>query len=127
MALALTDYGFEAVIAPSYGDIFRGNAIKNSLLPVILTASEIEELFQNQQSASATELTINLAAQTVSVEGGQVFSFEIADDEKKRLLEGQDDISLTLQRKDEICRYEEWRRRLEPWVFGEQPPEAPKS
>ena len=116
---ALMDYGFDAVIAPSFGDIFRNNAVKNGLLPVILSADEVEALFSRTQNSDAEKrlLTIDLAAQSVTLADGRVFSFAIAADEKKRLLEGLDDIAITLQKENDIRRYEEWRRRVEPWVF----------
>ena len=116
---ALMDYGFDAVIAPSFGDIFRNNAIKNGLLPVILSADEVEALFCQTQDPDSEKrlLTIDLAAQSVTIADGRVFSFAIVADEKKRLLEGLDDIAITLQKENDIRRYEEWRRRLEPWVF----------
>lgn len=111
---ALDGYGFRAVIAPSFGDIFYGNAIKNGLLPVCLASAEMDFLFSLCENA-APRLHIDLAAQTVSSEK-ESFSFAVAPDDKIRLLEGLDDIALTLRRRDKIREYEKQRRALEPWL-----------
>ena len=113
---ALMDYGFRAIIAPSFGDIFHNNAAKNGLLAVQLAAANIDALFAlcAQQSP---RLHVDLAAQTIAVADGDTFVFDIAADDKSRLLGGLDDIALTLRHQDKIQQYETWRRTQEPWLY----------
>ena len=108
---ALMDAGFRAVVAPSFGDIFYTNAIKNGLLPVCLPAANVDTLF----AQTGPSMHIDLATQTVAV-GDDVFSFAIAADDKNRLLHGLDDIALTMQYADDIRRYEKQRLTKEPWL-----------
>ncbi|MFI4877001.1 MAG: 3-isopropylmalate dehydratase small subunit [Blastopirellula sp. JB062] len=104
---SLDDYGFRAVLAPSFADIFYGNSFKNGLLPVRLTEDQIEEIFQKAKSVGpGYELTINLDAQTVTDNDGILFSFEIDEARKHKMLNGLDDIALTLQNEDKITAYE---------------------
>lgn len=104
---ALDDYGFRAVIAPSFADIFYGNSFKNGLLPVRLTEDQVEEIFQKAKTAGAGyQLTINLDAQTVTDNDGILFSFEIDEARKQKMLQGLDDIALTLQHEDKIAEFE---------------------
>ncbi|MGI9307482.1 MAG: 3-isopropylmalate dehydratase small subunit [Gammaproteobacteria bacterium] len=114
---ALSDYGFRAVIAPSFGDIFYTNAVKNGLLPVSLAAAEMDALFA-LCARGDLRLQIDLAAQTVSAEGGEDYVFTVAAADKTKMLNGLDDIALTLQRRDKIKEYEKWRREKEPWLDG---------
>ena len=109
---AMVDYGFRAVFAPSFGDIFHGNAVKNGMLTARISHDVADSLFALCQKA---QLHVDLSAQTVSADG-QTFSFEIADDDKTRLINGLDDIALTLRSRDKIVKYEEWRRGVEPWL-----------
>jgi 3-isopropylmalate/(R)-2-methylmalate dehydratase small subunit len=104
---ALEDYGFEAVIAPSFADIFYSNCTKIGLLPVVLTEGEVRGVMDAGHAA------IDLAAQRVSWDGGEA-SFEIDQETKRRLLEGLDDIGVTLQQQDAIARFEAERERLGP-------------
>ncbi|HEU0025427.1 MAG TPA: 3-isopropylmalate dehydratase small subunit [Thermoleophilaceae bacterium] len=104
---ALEDYGFEAVIAPSYADIFYSNCTKIGLLPVVLTEDEVRGVME------AGSASIDLAAQRVSWDGGEA-SFEIDQETKRRLMEGLDDIGVTLQQQDAIDRYEAERERHGP-------------
>jgi len=115
---ALEDYGFKAVIAPSYADIFYNNCFKNGVLPVILTESEVDELFQELASDEGYHLDIDLAAQTVTTDSGKVFSFELDEFRKECLLSGLDEIGLTLTSSDLIKEYEIEREKQHPWVFG---------
>ena len=115
---ALEDYGFNAVIAPSYADIFYNNCFKNGVLPVILTESEVDELFQELASDEGYHLDIDLAAQTVTTDSGKVFSFELDEFRKECLLIGLDEIGLTLTSSDLIKEYEIEREKQHPWVFG---------
>ena len=115
---ALEDYGFNAVIAPSYADIFYNNCFKNGALPVILTETEVDELFQELASDEGYHLNIDLAAQTVTTDSGKVFSFELDEFRKECLLSGLDEIGLTLTSSDLIKEYEIEREKQHPWVFG---------
>jgi 3-isopropylmalate/(R)-2-methylmalate dehydratase small subunit len=115
---ALEDYGFNAVIAPSYADIFYNNCFKNGVLPVILTESEVDELFQELASDEGYHLDIDLAAQTVMTDSGKVFSFDLDEFRKECLLSGLDEIGLTLTSSDLITEYEIEREKQHPWVFG---------
>ncbi len=103
---ALDDFGFRAVIAPSFADIFRNNAMKNGLLPVILTAAEVDRIFAVEGEHPGYELTIDLEKQTVSDSYGWSARFEIEPFAKKCLLEGLDDIGLTLTHESRIAAYE---------------------
>ena len=115
---ALTDYGIRAVIAPGFADIFFNNSFKNGLLPIALTESEIDQLFNEEQAGARYQLEIDLEVQTVTTPGGSVFSFEIDEFRKYRLLHGLDDIGLTLQHQDAIRAYEERRKAEAPWLFA---------
>jgi 3-isopropylmalate/(R)-2-methylmalate dehydratase small subunit len=103
---ALADYGFRAVIAPSFADIFRNNCLKNGLLTVILKSEEIDAIFEAIKRHDNYQLTVDLPAQTVSDEFGWRAHFDIEPFPKKCLLEGLDDIALTLAHEHEIAAYE---------------------
>ncbi len=104
---ALTDFGFKAVIAPSFADIFRNNCLKNGMLPIILKPEEIEQIFQAVKRHDDYALTVDLPAQTVSDAFGWSARFEIQAFAKKCLLEGLDDVSLTLLNEQDIADYEQ--------------------
>jgi len=114
---ALDDFGFRAVIAPGFADIFYNNSFKNGLLPITLSAQVVDDLFNRVSSNPGLQLSIDLEAQTVSCEGEIIASFEIDEFRKHCLLNGLDDIGLTLQYADEIKAYEEKRKQLAPWLF----------
>lgn len=114
---ALAGYGFRAAVAPSFGDIFYGNAVKNGFLPVRLAAEEMDALFA-LCAKGGLRMQIDLAAQTASVEGGETYAFAIDGGDKTKMLEGLDDIALTLRRAGKIREYEQWRREKEPWLDG---------
>jgi 3-isopropylmalate/(R)-2-methylmalate dehydratase small subunit len=114
---ALVDFGFRAILAPSFADIFYNNCFKNSLLPVILADEEIDELFLLVQEASQFTVTIDLHRQTVGLANGRELHFAIDAFRRKCLLEGLDDIGLTLQKKDLIEAYEKRRQQECPWLF----------
>jgi 3-isopropylmalate/(R)-2-methylmalate dehydratase small subunit len=114
---ALDDYGFRAVIAPSYADIFFNNCFKNGLLPIILTDAEVEELFQAVAAAPGMSLTVDLENQKVVSPAGKEYSFEVDGFRKHCLLNGLDDIGLTLEHADDIRAYEAKRRAEAPWLF----------
>ncbi|MDR0251438.1 MAG: 3-isopropylmalate dehydratase small subunit [Burkholderiales bacterium] len=115
---ALDGYGFRAVIAPSFADIFFNNCYKNSLLPIVLPTAVMDQLFQEVAAQEGYRLTIDLVAQTVTTPSGQVFEFDITEHRKHCLLNGLDEIGLTLAHADEIRAYEEWRRQTAPWLFA---------
>ncbi|MFA5242177.1 MAG: 3-isopropylmalate dehydratase small subunit [Sulfuricella sp.] len=115
---ALLDYGFRAVIAPSFADIFFNNCFKNGILPIVLDAECVDLLFKEVAAQPGCRLSIDLDAQTVTTPGGQVFSFDVDSFRKYCLLNGLDDIGLSLQHADKIKAYEERRRQSEPWVFN---------
>lgn len=114
---ALDDYGFRAVIAPSFADIFFNNCFKNGLLPIVLSDEIVEQLFSEMYAAEGYELAIDLDAQTVTTPAGEAFAFEVDAFRKHCLLHGLDDIGLTLNESDAIKAYEAKRRVSAPWLF----------
>ena len=115
---ALEDYGFRTIIAPSYADIFYNNCFKNGLLPVILTEQQVDVLFKEMNAAEGYQLTIDLVAQKVIRPNGESFNFEIDVFRKDCLVQGLDEIGLTMQSADAIKEYEKTRQASQPWVFG---------
>jgi len=116
---AMLDYGFRAVIAPSFADIFYNNCFKNGVLPIVLGRSVVAELFQETTDNPGYRLAIDLATQTVKTPGGRVLTFDIDDFRKQCLLAGLDEIGLTLQKTAEIRSYEQRRRAQAPWLFSD--------
>ncbi len=114
---AILDYGISCVIAPSFADIFYNNCFKNGILPIVLSDAEMDVLFSETQAQEGYRLNIDLNAQTVTTPKGHVFSFEVDDFRKHCLLNGLDDIGLTLQHADVIRDYEETRRAEAAWLF----------
>jgi 3-isopropylmalate/(R)-2-methylmalate dehydratase small subunit len=115
---ALLDYGFRCVIAPSFADIFFTNSFKNGLLPVVLQESEVDRLFYECASFPQLRLTVDLDAQTVSTtDRAQVMRFEIDPFRKYCLLNGLDEIGLTLRHKDKIQAFEAKRLQQFPWLM----------
>lgn len=117
---ALLDYGFRAVIAPSFADIFYNNSFKNGLLPVVLPGETVDRLFHETIASPGYRLTVDLATQTVVTPSGAAFRFELDAFRKHCLVNGLDDIGLTLQRVDEIRVYEARRKQEAPWLFSER-------
>jgi len=116
---ALAEYGIRAIIAPSYADIFFNNCYKNGLLPVVLTEPEVDRLFHEVAAFPGFRLAIDLEKQTVaSVDGGKVMHFDMEPFRKYCLINGLDDIGLTLRHADKIRSFEERRRTEQPWLFG---------
>jgi len=114
---ALADFGFRAVIAPSYADIFFNNCYKNGLLPIALTDAEVDRLFAATAAFPGFTLTIDLEAQTVrSADGSLAYSFEVEPFRKHCLVNGLDDIGLTLQHADAIRAFEAKRLAEQPWL-----------
>jgi 3-isopropylmalate/(R)-2-methylmalate dehydratase small subunit len=114
---ALDDYGFRCVIAPSYADIFYNNCFKNGLLPIALDASIVDQLFEEMYEREGYTLTVDLPAQQVKTPGGETFQFEVDAFRKHCLVEGLDDIGLTLQSADAIRNFEQRWRQDSPWLF----------
>jgi 3-isopropylmalate/(R)-2-methylmalate dehydratase small subunit len=115
---ALEDYGFRAIIAPSFADIFFNNCFKNGVLPIVLPAETVDKLFREALASEGYRLTVDLAAQTVTTPSGESFAFEVDPERKHRLLNGLDDISLTLKYTDQIQAYETRRKQEAPWLFA---------
>ena len=114
---ALADDGIRALIAPSFADIFYNNCFKNGLLPVVLAADVVDRLFRETFATPGYHLQIDLAAQIVTTPCGEKHSFEVDAHRKMCLLQGLDDIGLTLQHVDAIRAYETQRRQTAPWLF----------
>ena len=114
---ALLDYGFRAIVAPSFGDIFFNNCFKNGLLPVVLSQHEVERLFHETEAFPGFRLVVDLERQSVAtVDGAQVFRFEVEPFRKHCLLNGLDEIGLTLHHADEIRAFEAKRLAEKPWL-----------
>ena len=114
---ALEDYGFRCIIAPSFADIFYNNCFKNGVLPVRLDEDIVARLFDEMYAQEGYELTIDLEQQQVVTPGGERFGFEVDEFRRHCLLNGLDDIGLTLESADAIRAYEERTRKSSPWLF----------
>ncbi|MCX7945505.1 MAG: 3-isopropylmalate dehydratase small subunit [Hydrogenophilus sp.] len=120
-AWALVDFGFRAIVAPSFADIFYDNALKNGLLLVVLEADIVERLFEECKTTPGYQLRIDLPAQTVTTPEGEIFSFAIDPHRKECLLNGWDEIGLTLRYAEEIRAFEKAYRARFPFYFiGEE-------
>lgn len=114
---ALLDYGFRAILAPSFADIFYNNCFKNGILPVVLGEAQIDRLLAEIPASLGYRIRIDLPGQTVRLPDDTRWSFDIDPFRKKCLVEGLDDIGLTLARKDEIAVYEDRKHHETPWLF----------
>jgi 3-isopropylmalate/(R)-2-methylmalate dehydratase small subunit len=114
---ALEDYGFRCVIAPSYADIFYNNCFKNGVLPIVLDAAVVDRLFEELYALEGYQLTIDLEQQSVRTAKGEIFSFEVDEFRKHCLLNGLDDIGLTLESAAAIHSFEQRWREQSPWLF----------
>jgi 3-isopropylmalate/(R)-2-methylmalate dehydratase small subunit len=112
---ALEDYGFRAIIAPSFADIFFNNCFKNGILPIVLPAETVDQLFK--EVVDVYRLTIDLQTQTITTPSGQNIAFTVDENRRYRLLNGLDDIALSLQHADKIKMYEAERAKRAPWLF----------
>jgi 3-isopropylmalate/(R)-2-methylmalate dehydratase small subunit len=115
---ALLDFGFKAVIAESFADIFFNNCFKNGILPIVLPAAEIDALFAQVEATPGYQLTIDLPAQAVIRPDGKGIPFQVDAFRKECLLNGWDDIGLTLRHADKIRAFEDKRRIEQPWLFA---------
>src|SRR5487761_8053 len=115
---ALEDYGFRAVIAPSFADIFYNNCFKNGLLPIALPQAVVDRLMEDARKGANAGLSIDLEQQTISRPDGEIVPFDLDPFRKHCLLNALDDIALTQQKTPAIARYEGERRAAQPWLFG---------
>ena len=115
---ALTDYGFRVIIAPSFADIFFNNSFKNGLLLIVLHENIIDNLFDKSHSDKALRIAVDLVTQTLQLDDGEVIPFDIDPFRRECLLQGLDDIGLTLQHVDEIRAFETRRKQQAPWLFS---------
>jgi 3-isopropylmalate/(R)-2-methylmalate dehydratase small subunit len=115
---ALLQYGFQAVIAPSFADIFYNNSLKNGLLLIKLDAKTVDRLFREVEGQPGFRLAVDLEAQTVTAPGGETFKFDIDPFTKHCLLNGLDEIGLSLEHAETIKAFEAQHRERQPWLFG---------
>ncbi|MRU15761.1 3-isopropylmalate dehydratase small subunit [Roseovarius sp. A21] len=113
---AIKDFGIRCVIAPSFADIFYNNCFKNGILPIALPQEQVDLLMKDAEKGSNARMTVDLEAQTVTTSDGEVVSFEIDPFKKHCLLEGLDDIALTLEKSSSIDTFEESATSSRPWV-----------
>jgi 3-isopropylmalate/(R)-2-methylmalate dehydratase small subunit len=113
---ALQQYGFRALIAPSFADIFYNNCFKNGLLPIVLSEQQVDHLFNETYAFNGYQVTIDLAAQLVRTPDGREYAFEVDAFRKYCLLNGYDDIGLTLRHADDIRSFEAERLAKQPWL-----------
>ena len=116
---ALEDYGFRCIIAPSFADIFFNNCFKNGILPIVLPAETVDALFKAMYAEEGYRLTIDLPAQCIRTPDGQEIAFEVGAFRKHCLINGLDDIGLTLQDADDIREFEKAWQQKSPWLFRE--------
>ena len=114
---SILDYGFEVVIAPSFADIFCSNCYKNGLLPIVLTESEVDYLFQQVNMNPEFNCKVDLNEQKITDDHDKIFNFQIDEFRKYCLLNGYDEIDLTLQHADKIKAYEEKLKQISPWLI----------
>jgi 3-isopropylmalate/(R)-2-methylmalate dehydratase small subunit len=115
---ALLQYGFQAVIAPSFADIFYNNSLKNGLVLIKLDAKVVDRLFKETAATEGYRLAVDLEQQTVTTPGGESFHFDIDPSRKHCILNGLDDIGLTLEHADKIKAFETKHRAEQPWLFA---------
>ncbi|MBF6057312.1 MULTISPECIES: 3-isopropylmalate dehydratase small subunit [Thiomicrorhabdus] len=115
---ALKDYGFDVIISPSFADIFFNNSFKNGILPIILDEKTVDDLFNEVFAAEGYELTVDLDAQQIIKPNGDMIAFEVDSFRRHCLLNGLDDIGLTLQYQDDIKAYEDNRKATKPWLYA---------
>lgn len=114
---SLQDYGFRVIVAPSFADIFFNNCFKIGVLPVILSAAVLDQLFEEVKSTEGYCLIVDLQEQSVSTPNGEAFRFEVDSFRQHCLLNGLDEIGLTLEKAEKIKQFEQQRREQQPWLF----------
>ncbi len=115
---ALKDYGFDVIIAPSFADIFFNNSFKNGIVPIVLDEKIVDELFKEVFAEEGYQLTVDLEAQKIIKSSGESIAFEVDAFRKHCLMNGLDDIGLTLAHQDDIKAYEAKTKKISPWLFG---------
>jgi 3-isopropylmalate/(R)-2-methylmalate dehydratase small subunit len=115
---ALLDYGFKCIVAKGFADIFYGNCFKNGILPVVLPPKVVDDLFRAVYAREGYRLTVDLPQQTITTPDGERVPFEVDPFRKDCLVQGLDDIGLTLSHQDDIRAYEARRRAEAPWLFA---------
>ena len=115
---ALQDYGFRVIIAPSFADIFFNNCFKNGILPIVLDAAIVDSLFNELAAQTGYQLTVDLEQQQITKPDGSTIPFEVDVFRKHCLINGLDDIGLTMQHVDDIKAYEQKRKQQAPWLFA---------
>jgi 3-isopropylmalate/(R)-2-methylmalate dehydratase small subunit len=115
---AIDDYGFRVVIAPSFADIFFGNCYKNGILPIVASSEIVDKLFKDCLANEGYRLKVDLESQKVTMPSGESFAFDITPHRKHCLLNGLDEIGLTLQHADEIKAFETKHKAAQPWLFA---------
>lgn len=115
---ALEDYGFRVIIAPSFADIFFNNCFKNGMLPIVLSVDDVDALFKETEAAEGYKLNIDLSAQTISTPSGNSYQFDVDAFRKHSLLNGLDDIGLTMQHQEAIKAFEKKHQVAQPWLFN---------
>ncbi len=115
---ALQDFGFRAILAESFADIFYNNCFKNGLLPIVVPKAEMDALFGLTEHTPGYRLTVDLAAQLIVRPDGHAIPFDVDPFRKECLLNGWDDIGLTLRHAEKICEFEARRRTEQPWLFS---------
>ena len=115
---AIKDYGIEVVISTSFADIFKRNSFKNSLLLISISKNILDTLFQEILDSPNYELTIDVQNQTITTPSKQAYDFDISDSDKERIIQGYDDIGLSLMHKNKIEQYEKKMKQKKPWMFG---------
>ncbi|WCL47886.1 3-isopropylmalate dehydratase small subunit [Leptospira sp. GIMC2001] len=114
---ALEDFGFKAMIAPSFADIFYNNCFKNGMLPVVLQTSEVDEIFQFVAGNEGKKITVDLVNQVVEIPNGKSYKFEVDPVRKESLLNGWDDIGLTMRFEEDITKFENKQKATMPWLY----------
>lgn len=115
---AIEDYGFRVIIAPSFADIFFSNCYKNGILPIVADAAIVDKLFKECEASEGYCLSVDLETQTVTMPSSESFTFDITPHRKHCLLNGLDEIGLTLQHADEIKAFEAKHKAAQPWLFA---------
>lgn len=115
---ALLDYGFRVIVAPSYADIFFNNCFKNGILPVVLTGAEVQRIFDVVEPLEGAQLSVDLQRQSIRLPDGEEVQFDINPFRKECLLNGWDEIGLTMRREEEILRFEKRYREKRPYHFS---------
>jgi 3-isopropylmalate/(R)-2-methylmalate dehydratase small subunit len=115
---AIEDYGFRVIIAPSYADIFFNNCYKNGMVPIVASHAVVDKLFKECEATAGYSLNVDLPSQTVTLPSGETFTFDIHPTSKHNLLNGLDEIGLTLLHADKIKAFEGKHKAAQPWLFA---------